>query len=294
VSLSGASALTEVNVSNNQLSSVAFNGFAKLVKANVSHNKLTAYSFGSSQTALEEVDMSYNNIASIDITSIAKAPASYKLKKIDVTGNENFNLVIVGGGNKMPEGLEIVGGGDYNVLDAATPSGYNYNSSNNIKSQSVNDKAEFGDITLNYSLKTKGFKIADGGQATIVAKAGKRRLVLFAAAIDGTPQIAIKRSSNKSILTVDTDTSPFGASYKATGSNPLSPASNETAAKDWTSFVQDGNGAKVYYHLAEFSYSASGGDSTLDDEEISFTVTGGTAVVFGVNLESYRWDEANM
>lgn len=68
----------------------------------------------------------------------------------------------------------------------------------------------------------------------------------------------------------------------------------ETAAANWTSFIQDGNGAKVYYHLAAFSYSASGGDATEDNEEISFSVTGGTAVVFGVNLESYRWDEANM
>ena len=294
VNLSSASALTEVNVSNNQISSVAFNGFAKLVKANVSHNKLTAYSFGASQTALEEVDMSYNNIASIDITSIAKAPANFKLKKIDLTGNENFNLVIVGGGNKMPEGLELLCDGEYNILDAATPSGYAYNNGNNIKSQSVDDKAQFGDITLNYSLKTKGFKIADGGKATIVAKAGKRRLVFFAAAVEGTPQITLARSSGKAILTADTDTSPFGASYKASGSNPLSPALNETAAKDWTNFVQDGNGAKVFYHFTVFSYSASGGDATLDNEEITFTVTGGTAVVFGVSLENYRWDEANM
>lgn len=294
VSLSSASALTEVNVSNNQLTSVAFNGFGKLVKANASNNKLTSYSFGASQTVLEEVDLSNNNIASIDITSIAKAPANFKLKKIDLTGNEKFNLVIVGGGNKMPEGLEILADGEYNVLNAATPSGYAYNSNNFIKSQSVDEKAAFGDITLNYSLKTKGFKISDGGKATIVTKAGKRRLVLFAAAIDGTPQVTIERSSGKSILTVDTDTSPFGASYKASGANPLSPALNETAAKDWTNFVQDGNGAKVYYHFAAFSYSASGGDATVEDEEITFSVTGGTAVVFGVNLESYRWDEANM
>ncbi len=288
------SSLVEINISNNKFTSAALNSFAKLQKVNVSNNKLTTYTFGASQTALEEVDLSNNNIASIDITSIAKAPGNFKLKKIDLTGNEKFNLVIVGGGNKMPEGLEILADGEYNVLNAATPSGYNYNSSNNIKSQSVNEKAEFGDITLNYSLKTKGFKIADGGKATIVAKAGKRRLVLFAAAIDGTPQVTIERSSGKSILTADTDTSPFGTSYKASGSNPLSPALNETATKDWTNFVQDGNGAKVYYHFAAFSYSASGGDSTEDDEEISFTVTGGTAVVFGVNLESYRWDEANM
>ena len=294
VTLSSASALKEVNVSNNQITGVSFNGFNKLVKANVSHNKLTGYTFGAAQYVLEEVDLSYNKIASIDITSIAKTPSKFVLKKIDVTGNEEFNLVIVGGGNQMPEGLEIVGGGDYEVLNAATPSSYGYNSSNNIKSQSVNDKAEFGDITLNYSLKTKGFKIEDGGKATIVAKAAKRRLVFFAAGIDGTPQITIERSSGKSILTAQTDTSPFGDSYKASGSNPLSPALNTTAATNWQSFIQDGNGAKVFYHFAVFSYSASGGDATEDNEEISFSVTGGTAVVFGVNLESYRWDEANM
>ena len=294
VSLSGANALTEVNVSNNQLSSVSFNGFGKLVKANVSHNKLTAYSFGASQYALEEVDLSNNNIASIDITSIAKNASNFALKKVDLTGNATFSLVIVGGGNQMPEGLEILADGDYVVLNAATPSGYAYNNGGNIKSESVNDKAEFGEILLNYSLKTKGFKIADGGKATIVAKAAKRRLVFFAAATEGTPQITIERSTGKSILTAETDSSPWGASYKATGSNPLSPALNESAAKDWTSFIQDGNGAKVYYHFAAFSYSASGGDATEEDEQISFSVTGGTAVVFGVSLESLRWDEANM
>ena len=287
-------ALEEINISNNKFTSAAYTSFTKLKKVDISHNNISSYSFGASQYDLEEVNLGYNKITSIDITNIAKAQANFKLKKIDVTGNEGFNLVIVGGGNNMPEGLEIIGGGDYNVLNAATPSGYNYNSTNNIKSQSVNDKAEFGDITLNYSLKTKGFKIADGGKATIVAKSGKRRLVLWAVAIDGTPQITIERSSGKSILTVDNDTSPFGASYKASGANPLSPALNATAATNWNNFVQDGNGAKVYYHLATFSYSASGGDATVEDEEISFSVTGGTAVVFGVNLESYRWDEANM
>lgn len=58
---------------------------------------------------------------------------------------------------------------------------------------------------------------------------------------------------------------------KATGSNPLSPALNESAAKDWTSFVVDGN--------------------TIADEKISFTVSGGSVVIFGINLSGYRVDE---
>ena len=112
-------------------------------------------------------------------------------------------------------------------------------------------------------------------------------------ATSGTPQITIARSSGKSILTKETDR-PLFSGFGATGSNPFTPALNESAAKDWTSFIQDGDAGKVFYHFAAGSYSASGGDVTEEDEEITFSVTGGTAVIFGLSLENYRWDEANM
>ena len=284
----------EINVSNNQLTSASYTAMTKLEKVDVSHNALTAYSFGSGQTKLEEVNLGYNKITSIDITNIAKNPANYSLKKVDVTGNEGFNLVIVGAGNQMPEGLEIVGADNYVVLNAANPSGYAHNSSSGIKEAVADDKAEFGDIKLNYSLSTKGFKIEDGGKAHIVAKNNKRRLIFHAVATSGTPSITLSRSTGKTIYTVDNDPTAYSASYKPTGSNPLSPALNESAAKDWKSFVQDGDGAKVFYHLATFSWSCSGGDSTEDGEEISFTVSGGTVVIFGLDLSSYRWDEYSM
>ena len=289
----GLYALEEINISNNKFTSAAYTSFTKLKKVDVSHNNITTYGFGASQYDLVEVNLGYNKITSVDITNIAKNASAFKLSKIDVTGNEGFNLVIVGAGNNMPAGLEIIGCDDYVVLNAATPSGYAYNNGSNIKSAEAISKAEFGDITLNYTLKTKGFKIEDGGSAKIVAKANKRRLVIFAVATSGTPEISIERSSGKSIFTKETD-KPLFSGYGATGSNPFTPALNEYAAKDWTSFIQDGNNGKVFYHLATGSYSASGGDPTVEDEEITFSVSGGTAVIFGISLENYRWDEANM
>jgi len=288
VSLTSASAVKEVNVSHNKLTSVAFTGFGKLEKVDVSDNQLTKYEFGSSQYVLAEANLANNRIASIDITNIAKNPSKYALKTIDVTGNEDFNLVIVGAGNQMPEGLEIKGADDYLVLNAANPTGYITNQYNYIDAFTPGEKAEYGDITLNYTLATKGFKIDDGGEASITAQANKKVFTFFAVAASGTPEITLSRDSGRTILTKDTDSSPYGASYKATGSNPLSPALNESAGKDWQKFVVDGNGDKVLYH---FSLCGKSDGNTLAGEEITFSVTGGTAVIFGINLSGYRVDE---
>ena len=288
ISMSGASALKEINVSGNKLTSAAFSGFGKLVKCDVSHNNLTSYSFGASQYSLEEVNLGYNKITSIDISSIAKNAANFALKKVDVTGNEGFNLVIVGAGNQMPEGLEIIGATDYIVLNAANPTGYQTNQYNYISAFTPGTGAQYGEITLNYSLKTNGFKIEDGGEATITAKGSSKVFTFFAVATSGTPQISLSRSSEKAILDKTTDTSPYGASYAATGSNPLSPAMNDSAATNWTSFVVDGNGNKVKYH---FSACGKSDGNTVADETIKFSVTGGTVVIFGINLGGYRDDE---
>ena len=288
VSMTSASAVKEVNVSGNKLTSVAFTGFGKLEKVDVSDNQLTKYDFGASQYVLAEANLANNKITSIDITNIAKNPANYALKTIDLTGNEGFNLVIVGAGNNLPEGLEIKGVSDYVVLNAANPTGYITNQYNYINALTPGTNAEYGDITLNYTLATKGFKIGDGGDASITAQAGKKVFTFFAIATSGTPEITLSRDSGRTILTKDTDSSPYGASYKATGSNPLSPALNESAAADWQKFIVNGNGDQVKYH---FSLCGKSDGNTLADEKITFSVTGGTVVIFGINLSAYRVDE---
>ena len=288
VSMTSASAVKEVNVSNNKLASVAFTGFGKLEKVDVSDNQLTKYDFGASQYVLAEANLANNKIASIDITNIAKNPTKYALKTIDLTGNEDFNLVIVGAGNQMPEGLELKGVSDYVVLNAANPTGYITNQYNYISALTPGTNAEYGDITLNYTLATKGFKIGDGGDASITATAGKKVFTFFAIATSGNPEITLSRDSGRTILTKDTDSSPYGASYKATGSNPLSPALNESAGADWQKFIVNGNGDQVKYH---FSLCGKSDGNTVADEKITFSVTGGTVVIFGINLSSYRTDE---
>ena len=288
VSLTSSTALKELNVSHNKLTSAAFTGFSKLEKVDVSYNALTKYDIGAGQTVLAEANLAYNKITSIDLTNIAKSPSKYALKTVDLTGNEGFNLVIVGAGNQMPEGVELKGVSDYVVLNAANPSGYITNQYNYISALTPGTNAQYGDITLNYTLATKGFKIEDGGDASITATAGKKVFTFFAVAASGNPQITLSRDSGRTILTKDTDSSPYGASYKATGSNPLTPALNETAGADWQKFVVDGNGDKVLYH---FSLCGKSDGNTLADEKITFSVTGGTVVIFGINLSSYRVDE---
>ncbi|MBQ1618396.1 MAG: hypothetical protein II095_02575 [Bacteroidales bacterium] len=82
--------------------------------------------------------------------------------------------------------------------------------------------------------------------------------------------------------------SAMGDSYKASGVLPLKPEMNESAAKDWKNFIEDGNGHRVTYHLAKQWTSAG---STADGETITIKVTGGTAVVFGINLSGSRVDD---
>lgn len=285
ISLSNCSNLAELNVSNNSLSSLGVSGLGKLKKVNASGNNLTSYSFGAAQYVLEEVDLSYTKITSIDITNIAKKPTSFALKKVDVTGNEGFNLVIVGAGNQMPEGLEIVGAEDYIVLNAANPS---LPTTTYISSYTAGDNAEYGSIKINYTLSTPAFKIADGGSAYVVPQTGKKTFYFFAVATSGNPTITLSRSSGKEILTKETDQSPYGSSYICTGHNPMTPAANESAGKDWTSFIVDGNGDKVSYH---FSLCGKSDGNTVADEKINFSVSGGTVVIFGVSFGSYRPDE---
>ena len=284
-SVYGAYSVETVNVSGNKLTSLSLNSITGLVNVDASDNALTSYSFGSGQSKLESVNLANNKFKSLDITSIVKSTV---LKLIDLTGNEGFEVVIVGAGNELPATLEIRGVDGYNVLNATNPTGYVTNQYNYINAFTAGDKAEYGDITLNYTLATKGFKIEDGGNASITAQSGKKVFSFFAVAASGSPEITISRDSEKAILTKDTDASPYGDSYKATGTNPLSPALNESAGTDWNKFVVNGNGDKVLYH---FSLCGKSDGNTVDGEKISFSVSGGTVVIFGINLSGYRVDE---
>lgn len=284
LSLYGSYNLTKLDFSNNNVSSFGAHNHSKLVYANASHNQLSDWSF---QAKLEKLDISYNKFTKINIASIV---ANHALKSIDLTGNDDFFLVLVGGGNSMPEDIEIVGVEQYDVLNASTnPSYYTSNQYKYITAFTAGENAEFGDIKLNFTLDTQGFKISDGGEATITAKAGCKVLKFYAVAASGTPQITLSRSSGKTILTKDTDSSSWGSSYKASGTNPLSPNLNESADKDWTKFVVDGDGDFVKYH---FSGAWSSTGNTVADETIKFSVSGGSVVIFGLNLSTYRDDEA--
>ena len=287
LSLYGSYNLKKLDFSNNQVTSFGAHNHSSLVWVNAADNQLTTWSFKSKQ---ETLDFTNNNFTQIDISSVIGNNA---LKSINLTGNKNFNLVIVGAGNSMPEGLEIIGVEHYNILNATNPtSQYQYNTKGNIKTAVADEKAEFGDITLNYSLKTKGFSIKDGGKAHITVKAGKERLIVSAVASDGNPTITISRSTGKVVLTKDTDQSYAGyGNYIATGSNPWTPALAESAKADWASFIVNGDGNKVYYHLTPYNSSS---DKTVEDEEIIFTVAGGDVVIYGLEIENLRWDTMNM
>ncbi len=284
-SVYGAYGIETIDASHNALTgSQNLSSFSSLKTADFADNQLTGVSLGSA-TKLESVDLSNNKFTQLDITSAIK---STTLRLIDLTGNSDFNLLIIGAGNTLPETLEIRGVEGYNVLNASNPTYAITNQYGNIASLDAGDKADFSDITLNFSIASSGFKIEDGGNAVITAKAGKKVLAFYAVATSGSPEIQLERSSDNPIYTKDTDSSAYGDSYKASGVLPLKPEMNESAAKDWKNFIEDGNGHRVTYHLAKQWTSAG---STADGETITIKVTGGTAVVFGINLSGSRVDD---
>ena len=285
LNLYGSYYVESVEAQNNKLTT--FTGLSSLTALktlNLANNQLSELAFGS-QNALKTIDLSNNKFTQLNITSLIKSTA---LKLIDLTGNKDFSLLIIGGGNTLPDTIEIRGVKGYDILNATNPTSIKTNEWGYISEFNAGTGAEYGDITINYSLSSAGFRIEDGGEASITAKSGKKVLAFFAVATSGNPEINFTRSTDNPIYTADNDTSAYGDSFKATGTLPLDPSVNESAAKDWKKFIVDGNGDRVKYHFAK-QWSSAG--STEEGEVITFTVTGGTAVIFGINLGSYRDDD---
>ena len=285
LSMTGASALKEINVAGNNLKSVAFSGYGKLVKANVRRNYLTAYTFGASQTALEEVDLSYNQITSLDLTTIAKDPSKFALKKIDMTGNEGFNLIVVGGGNQMPEGLEIVGGGDYGVLNATNPTKeLTYNRYEYISGVEIVPGCSSFPAMINYSKEVSVFQIPAGCTLTLISSGNRKALRVYALGVGGTPTVTVSRADGKKVYNTSDN--------RYCSANPYTTRANESAAKDPTKLIIDGDGDSILYFFGPTSGTSSGG--LVDGDKVILTVDGndGESVIFvGLNLETYTTDD---
>ena len=278
VSMSGASKLAQLNVSNNKLSSVAFSGFSKLVKVDVSHNNLSAYSFSASQTALAEVNLGYNKFTQLDITSVVKSTA---LKKIDLTGNDDFALLIIGSGNTLPETLEIAGVKDYGVLNASMPTGELV--TNKYNSISKIEGGEEVDMTINFSKEIKAYKVAAGQTLTITAASAKKGIKFFAIGAGCTPKVTVSRGDEGKVYD-KTDVS-------SRSENPATLRKNETTG-DLKKVVVDGNDDQLKYYLGPVTYSSSGGIAAGDTVILTVSGENGeTAIIFGINLDTYRDDE---
>lgn len=276
--LTSATSVKEVNVANNALTSVAFSGFSKLVKVDVSGNKLTTYTFGASQTTLEEANLAYNAFTKLDISAVVKSPA---LKKIDLTGNEDFAVLVIGSGNTLPETLEIVGVEGYGVLNATNPTGELVTNKYNSISE-ITGGTEV-DMTVNFSNNIKAYKVECGSTLTITAAAAKKGIKFFAVGVDGTPTITTSREDGQKVYD-SSDASGRSA-------NPVTVRQNDTVS-DLSKVVIDGNSDQYKYYLGPITYSSNGGIPA--GGKIILTVEGNageSVLIFGINLDSYRDDE---
>lgn len=282
LTLTGASKLKEINVSGNNLASVAFSGFSALQKVDVSHNALTAYTFGSGQTALAEVNLAYNKFTSLDISALVNSPA---LRKIDLTGNEDFALLVIGGGNTLPETLEIVGVEGYGVLNATNPTKeLAFNKYGYISGYELGTGAAEADAKVNFATSVKAFKVPAGSTLTITASGNRKALRFFALGAGGTPTVTVSRADGKKVYN--------HGDNNYCSENPYTVRENESAGKDVTSLVIDGDGDSVLYFFGPTTGTSSGG--LVDGDKVILTVGGnaGESVVFvGVNLETYTTDD---
>lgn len=280
VTLTSASAVKEVNVSHNALTSVAFSGFGKLEKVDVSYNKLSAYTFGASQTALAEVNLAYNAFNKLDITSLIKSAA---LRKIDLTGNEDFTLLIIGSGNTLPETLEIVGVTDYNVFAAKNPTKeLTYNRYSYISGFELGDGATEMDLTVNFATAAKGFLIPAGSTLTITSSGNRKALRLYALGIGGQPTLTVSRTDGKKVYN-HSDNNYCSA-------NPYTAVENKTL--QGSSVVIDGDGDSILYFFGPTSGTSSGG--LVDGDKVVLTVGGNDGeriLIVGLNLETYTTDD---
>lgn len=282
VTLTSATKVKEVNVSNNNLTSVAFSGFSALQKVDVSHNALTAYTFGSAQTSLAEVNLAYNKFTTLDISAVVKSPA---LKKIDLTGNEGFTLLVIGGGNTLPETLEIVGVEGYGVLNATNPTKeLTFNRYSYISGYELGSGATEVDAKVNYGSSVKAFKVPAGSTLTITASGNRKALRFFALGAGGTPTVTVSRADGKKVYN--------HGDNNYCSENPYTVRANESAGKDASNLIIDGDGDSVLYFFGPTSGTSSGG--LVDGDKVTLTVGGnaGESVIFvGVNLETYTTDD---
>lgn len=282
VTLTSATKLKEINVSDNNLTSVAFSGFTSLQKVDVSHNALTAYTFGPGQTSLAEVNLAYNKFVSLDITPLVKSAA---LKKIDLTGNEDFALLVIGGGNTLPDTLEIVGVEGYGVLNATNPTKeLTFNRYSYISGYELGTGASEVDAKVNYGSTVKAFKVPAGSTLTITASGNRKALRFFALGAGGTPTVTVSRADGKKVYN--------HGDNNYCSANPYTVRENESAGKDAANLVIDGDGDSVLYFFGPTSGTSSGG--LVDGDKVILTVGGnaGESVVFvGVNLETYTTDD---
>ena len=280
VTLTSASNVKVVNVSYNALASVAFSGFSKLEKVDASSNKLTAYTFSASQTALADVNLANNNIAKLDITSVVKSAA---LKKIDLSGNGDFALLIIGSGNTLPETLEIVADTEYAVFAASNPTKeLTYNRYSYISGVELGENAKEIDLTVNYATGVKAFEVPAGSTLTITSSGNRKALRLFALGIGGKPTVTVSRADEKKVYN--------HSDNNYCSENPYTCAENSTY-KD-NGVVIDGDGDSILYFFGPTTGSSSGG--LVDGDQVVLTVSGNageSVLIVGLNLETYTTDD---
>ena len=280
VNLTSASAVKEVNVSHNALTSVAFSGFGKLEKVDVSYNKLSAYSVSASQTALAEINLSNNAFKQLDITSIVKSAA---LKKIDLTGNPEFTLLIIGSGNTLPETLEVLADTEFSVFAAKNPTKeLTYNRYSYISGVELGTDAKEINLTVNYATAVKAFEVPAGSTLTITCSGARKALRLFALGIGGKPTVTVSRTNDKKVYN--------HSDNNYCSENPYTCAQN-TTYKD-NGVVIDGDGDSILYFFGPTTGSSSGG--LVDGEQVVLTVGGNageSVLIVGLNLETYTTDD---
>ena len=282
LSINGASALKEINVSKNKLTSVAFSGLSKLEKVDVSNNALSAYTFGATQTALAEVNLAYNQFTKLDISAVVKSTA---LKKIDLTGNADFTLLIVGSGNSVPEQLEIIGVEGYSVLNVSNPTKeMTYNKYGFISAYELGTDASEFDATINFAVTAKAFEVPAGSTLTITSSGSRKALRFFAIGKGGTPQVTVSRADEKKVYNTSDN--------QYCSANPYTVKENESAAADRTKLMVDGDGDSVLYFFGPTSGTSSGG--LVEGDKVILTVSGNdgeSVIIFGLNLETYTTDD---
>ena len=291
-SVYGCGNIVTLDCSGNKISNISgFSGLEKVVNVNVSGNALsdTSYygnagiTFNSAQTSIAALDLSDNDFVKLDISPIVGNPG---LHTIDLRGNMNFNLLIIGSGNSISEGTGILADTQYGVLAAVNPTReLKTNRYGFIDSFEASDGVKaINSITVNYSLSASGYLIPAGESLTIVSAGSRKTIRYYAVGLGGTPTVTLSRADKKKIYT-SSDNSTLAP-------NPFTTRNNVSAAEDNTSFIVDGNGDHCSYYFGPTNGSSGGGLS--DGDKVTIKVSGNegeSVIVFGINLETYTDDD---